>query len=80
MDLDKVIIMLLTFDEDELSNEVVKQIIEYCEEYDDDEYFEDDIIDDAFEVIDNWSAEQGLLSILVETVIEKLEEKDIKIR
>ena len=72
--------MLLTFNEDELSDEVVKQIIKYCEEYDDDEYEEDCIIDDALEVIDNWSAEQGLLSILVETVIEKLKEKDIKIR
>ena len=72
--------MLLEFDEDMLSDNIVKDIIEYCEEYNEDEYEEDCIIDDALEVIDNWSAEQGLLSILVETVIEKLKEKDIKIR
>lgn len=80
MDLDKVIVMLLTFNENELSDEVVKQIIEYCEEYDDNEYFEDDIIDDALEVIDNWNANQDLLNILIEEVIKKLKEEGIKIR
>lgn len=70
--------MLLTFNEDEISNDIIEHIVDYGEE----EMFcnEDDIIDYALEFIDNWSADQGLLSILVETVIEKLEEKNIEVR
>lgn len=70
--------MLLEFDEDEISNDIIEHIINYGEE--EISYDEDDIIDYALEFIDNWSADQGLLGILVEAVIEKLEEKNIKMR
>ena len=80
MDLDKVIVMLLTFDEDMLSDDIVEDIIEYCKEGDEYEYEEDCIIDDALEVVDDWSADQDLLNILIEAVIEKLKEEGIKIR
>lgn len=78
MDLDKVIMMLLEFDENEISNDIIEHIVDYGEE--EISYDEDDIIDYALECIDNWSADQGLLGILVETIIEKLEEKNIKVR
>lgn len=67
--------MLLEFDEDKISNDIIEHIVNYDEE--EISYDEDDIIDYALEFIDNWSADQGLMGILVETVIEKLEEKKI---
>ena len=70
-----VIVMLLEFDEDKISNDIIEHMINYNEK--EISYDEDDIVDYALEFIDNWSADQGLLGILVEMVIEKLE-KDLK--
>ena len=70
--------MLLEFDEDKISNDIIEHIIDYGEE--EISYEEDYIVDYVLEFIDNWTADQGLLGILVETVIEKLEEKNIEVR
>ena len=66
--------MLINFDEDKIS----KEIVEFLSTEDD--VYEEDIIDEAFERIDNWCADQGLMNIVYETVIEKLAEMNIEVK
>ena len=74
-----VINMFLKFDEDEIANSIVKRLIEVQQTFNNADIDEESIIDDSLEAIDNWSADNALLSILYETVIEKLEEKGVEV-
>ena len=70
--------MLIEFDEEKIANEIVESLIDTQKTFNviiD----EESIIDDAFEAIDYWSSEYDLMNILVETVIEKLKEKNIDV-
>lgn len=71
--------MLLNFDENEIADRIVKTLIETQQTFNDVDIDEESIIDDSFEAIDNWAADNALLSILCETVIEKLEEKGVEV-
>ena len=70
--------MLIDFDEERIADEIVESLIDTQKTFDS-IIDEESIIDDAFEAIDYWSSEYDLMNILVETVIEKLKEKDIDI-
>lgn len=70
--------MLIKFDEEKIANEIVKGLI-YTQKTFNAIIDEESIIDDAFEAIEYWSSEYDLMNILVETVIEKLKEKNIDV-
>lgn len=66
--------MLLNFNEEKISNEIIEFLTA------EDNIYEEDIIDEALERINNWCADQGLMNIVYETVIEKLTEMNIEIK
>lgn len=70
--------MLIKFDEEKIADEIVESLIDTQKTFNS-IIDEESIIDDAFEAIDYWNSEYDLMNILVETVIEKLKEKNIDI-
>lgn len=66
--------MLINFDEEKISKEIVEFLTT------EDDVYEEDIIDEAFERIENWFADQGLMTIVYEIVVEKLTEMNIEIK
>ena len=66
--------MLINFDEKKISNEIVEFLTT------ENDVYEEDIIDEAFERIENWCANQGLMTIVYEIVVEKLTEMNVEIK
>lgn len=73
----EVIELFINFDE-KIIDKVVKELIDTKELYNID-YSEDDIVDSVYEELEFWIAEYGLLDEIVDKVIKKLENNDIKV-
>lgn len=67
--------MLLDFNEDKWSDLVV----ENCLKEGDIEVNEEEIVDWAYDMIERWQMENGLLTELFEISVEKLLKKNIKV-
>ena len=67
--------MILEFDEKRYANEIVKEL----KSRDENEIYEEEILDKCIPITDRWSSE-NLLSALEAECIEKLENMGIKIK
>ena len=74
----EVIDLFISFNENEIIDKVVKELINTKEIYNID-YNEDDIIDSVYEELELWITEYGLLHEVVDKVIEKLENNNVEV-
>lgn len=65
---------MINFDEEKISKEIVEFLTT------EDDVYEEDIIDEAFERIENWCANQGLMTIVYEIVVRKLTEMNVEVK